>query len=144
MPWDKQIMPARHSIDKELQLIITTWEGEARDIEFIEALKKYQEDIQNQPENMAYNEIVDLSNMTNIKLTTEGIISISQIAAKSDRGDTIRKLALIVGSNLAYGLARMYETYRSLTNKSSKVVRVFKDKEAAYEWVKKKPNGTHS
>ena len=43
-------MPANHHVDNNAQLIITTWEGEAYDIEFIGAIKKYQKDIQNHPD----------------------------------------------------------------------------------------------
>ena len=72
-------MPANHNIDTEAQLLITTWEGEARDIELIEAIKKYQEEIQNHPDYIHFNEVVDFTNVAGIKLTTEGIKNIALI-----------------------------------------------------------------
>lgn len=128
-------MPANHHVDNKAQLIITTWEGEARDIEFIEAIKKYQNDIQNHSDNISYNEVVDLSSITGIKLTTEGIRNIGVVAAKTDHIEVNRKLAIIVSSNLAFGLARMYEVYRSFTKNSHKEICVFKSKKDALEWV---------
>ena len=130
-------MPANHHIDNKNQLIITTWEGEARDIEFIEAIKKYQDDIQNHPDYINYNELVNLSKISKLKLTTEGIKTIGEIASTSDKKDSNRKLALIVSSNLAFGLARMYETYRSFSKSANKEIRVFKNENNAFEWVKK-------
>ena len=130
-------MPAHHHIDNKAQLIITTWEGEARDIEFIEAIKKYQNDIQNYPNYINYNELVDFSNVTGIKLTTKGIKKIGQIASMTDHISTNRKLAFIVSSNLAFGLARMYEIYRSFSAKALKEIRIFKTKKDAFEWIQK-------
>jgi len=130
-------MPANHYLDDKAQLIITTWEGEAHDIEFIEAIKKYQNEIQNHPDNINYNEVVDLSKVTKMKLTTDGIKNISGIAATSDHMDVNRKLAIVVSSNLAFGLARMYEAYRSFIKNSHKEICVFKNKKDALEWIKK-------
>jgi len=132
-------MPAEHYIDKESKLIITTWVGEATDSELIESFKKYQEEIQNHPDNIDYNEVLDLTGVTISRLTTEGIIHISQLASMTDRSDSSRKLAIIVKSNFVYGLARMYEIYRSFSNKSTKEIRIFKDGDEAYEWIKSNP-----
>jgi len=129
-------MPANHKIDTKTKLLITTWEGEARDIDFIQAIKKYQKDIQNHPDYIAYNEVVDFSKVTGIKLTTEGIKSIGLIASSTDQNEVNRKLAFIVSSNLAFGLARMYEAYRGFSKKSHKEIRIFKNEKDAFEWVK--------
>ena len=130
-------MPANHHIDNKNKLIITTWEGEARDIEFIEAIKKYQNDIQNHPDYINYNEIVNLSKVTGFKLTTKGIKTIGEIASTTDKKEINRKLALIVNSNLAFGLARMYEAYRSFSKSANKEIRVFKNEKNAFEWIEK-------
>lgn len=130
-------MPVNHNIDTKAQLLITTWEGEARDIELIEAIKKYQKDIQNHPDYINYNEVVDFSNVTSIKLTTEGIINIAAIASATDQNEVNRKLAFIVSSKLAFGLARMYETYRGFSKKTHKKIRIFKTEKDAFEWVQK-------
>jgi len=130
-------MPANHYIDNKRKLIITTWEGKAHDIEFIETIKKYQKDIQNHPDYINYNEIVNLSEVTSFKLSTEGIKTIGQIASNTDKSNENRKLAIIVSSNLAYGLARMYEAYRNLSKKSQKEISIFKKEKDAIEWIQK-------
>ena len=130
-------MPAKHNIDNSSQLLITTWEGEAVDIDFIEAIKKYQQDIQNNSDYHHFNEIVDLTNITGIKLTTNGIKHISSIASNTDINRVSTKLDLIVSSNLAFGLARMYEAYRSLSKDVNKEIRVFKNATDAFEWINK-------
>ena len=130
-------MSANHHIDNNNQLIVTTWEGEACDIEFIEAIKKYQNNIQNRPDCINYNEVVDLRKVTNLKLTTKGIKIIGSIASNTDTKEINKKLALIVSSNLAFGLARMYEAYRSFSNNANKEIRVFKNETEAFKWAKK-------
>ena len=130
-------MPANHYVDTKRQLIITTWEGKAHDIEFIEAIRKYQNDIQNNPDYIHFNEIVNFSEVTGIKLTAEGIRTIGQIASNTDKNETNRKLAIIVSSTLAYGLARMYEAYRSFSKKAQKEINIFKNEKDAFEWIQK-------
>ena len=131
-------MPANHTIDTKARLLITTWEGAAHDIELIKELKNYQEDIQNHPDYIDYNEVLDCSNVTKIKLTSEGIQNIARIASNADQSGSNRKLAFIVGSSLAFGLARMYEIYRGLAKKGQKKIRIFKNKKDAFEWVQDK------
>ncbi len=129
-------MPAKHHIDTKAQLLITTWEGDAIDIDFINAIKKYQKDIQSNSDYHSFNEIVDLTKVTGMKLTTGGIKNIGSIASSTDKGGVNTKLAIIVSSNLAFGLARMYEAYRSFSKESTKIVRVFRKESDAFEWVK--------
>lgn len=137
-------MPAIHDIDREAKLILTTWDGDATDAEFIEALANYQRNIQSNRDYLAFNELVNLSTVTRFKLTATGIKRIGRIASKTDQGRIASKtdqgrangkLAIIVSSDFAYGLARMYETYRRIANTSSKTVRVFREETAAREWA---------
>ncbi|MCW8922169.1 MAG: STAS/SEC14 domain-containing protein [Gammaproteobacteria bacterium] len=128
-------MPAKHHIDNKAKLIVTEWEGEAVGAELIEAIQKYQQEIQCQPDYMFYNEVLDFSNISGIKLSTREIIRIARIASTTDRKN-YKKLALIVSSTLAFGLARMYISYRSFEKNSNKEIRVFRNKNDAFEWVK--------
>jgi len=50
-------MPAKHSIDDNNQLIITTWTGEATDSVLVESMKAYQQNIRSNPLYSSYNEI---------------------------------------------------------------------------------------
>jgi len=130
-------MPVKHDIDTKAKLLITTWEGVALDVDFIEAIKNYRDTIQSKKEYHNFNEVVDFTQVTKIKLTTNGIKNISNIASSSEREDVNNKLAFIVVSDLAYGLVRMYEAYRSFSKSSGKTIRVFKNKYDAFEWVQK-------
>ena len=129
-------MSAKHHIDNKAKLIITRWDGEAVGIDFIEAIKKYQRDIQNHPDYINYNEVVYLSKVTNIKLTRANLKNIGEVASRTDQAENKRKLALIVSSNKAFFFARMYTMFRALFQNSNKDVRVFNNENEAFEWVK--------
>lgn len=128
-------MPAKHHIDNKARLIITTWEGEATDIDFIEAVRKYQKDIQTNPDYINYNEVVDFRKITNIKLTTTGLKNIGKLASKTDKNKNKSKLVFIVGSNKAFFFARMYQAIRSFSRNSNKEIRIFNEESEAYDWV---------
>jgi len=130
-------MPAKHHIDDTVHIITTTWRGDATDSELLDSLKKYQTNIQCKPEYLNYNEIFDLSKANNVRLTINGLINIGLIASNIDYLFIHKKLALIVNSNLVFGFARMYESYRNMGIKSSKKIRVFKNLENAIEWTRK-------
>ena len=132
-----KIMPAKHVIDIKSKLIITTWEGDATDIDFIKGLKEYQKNILSKSEYYGFNEILDLTRVTAIKLTTAGLKMIGSVASTTDSKEISTKLAFIVSSNLAYGLARMYGALRAYSNNSTKTIRAFKKESDAYEWVQK-------
>jgi hypothetical protein len=133
-------MPAFHKIESDLKLITTTWSGEATDSELIDALTKYQQDIKSNPDYCFYNEIVDFSKAVNFKLSTAGLRKLVQIATGSDVKGVKTKLAIIVSEPVAYGLARIYEAYRSLLPNVSKEVSVFKNHYNALEWVSCNPD----
>ncbi|PLX79200.1 MAG: hypothetical protein C0614_08145 [Desulfuromonas sp.] len=133
-------MPAKHSIDTEIQLLVTTWEGDAIDTDFSDVLIAYQKEIQENPEYADYNEIADFREITSIKITPKGLMNIGKIAAKTDliKGDC--RLALIVNQGLAFNLARIYATYRSLNKSSKKEVRIFNNMDCATKWATETPS----
>ncbi len=128
-------MPAKHYIDNEAKLIITTWEGEAIAIDLIEAIKKYQEDIQCHPDYINYNEVVGLNKVTAINLTTTDLMNIGKIASITDSKEIGRKLAFISSSNKTFFFVRMYKAYRSFSRNSNKDIRIFTTECEAFEWV---------
>lgn len=128
-------MSVKHCVDDKACLIITIWEGEVTERNFIEALKKYQTNIQCNPDYINYNEIFDISKAAEIKLTINSLLKIGRIASKTDDLFTNKKLALILHSNKAFALARMYEMYRNMGVHSSKKISVFRDRDQAIEWA---------
>jgi len=131
-------MTVQHKVDDNLKLITTTVTGEATDGKLIDALSNYQQTIRIQSDHNSYNEIVDMSNVSKFKLSTEGIKELVQIGTQTDAAGIKTRLAIIVTKPVAYGLARMYEIYRSLQPHVVKELRIFMKYEDALEWVKRK------
>ena len=128
-------MPAHHEINHNSKLIVTTWTGEATDTELIDAFSRYQREIRSQADYYSYDEILDLGKASGFKLSTEGIRTLAHMAVDTDVEGVKTKLAIIVSSSVAYGLGRMYVTYRNLVPGGVKDVRVFKEHRAAEEWI---------
>lgn len=130
-------MPEHHQIDTAAKMIIVTWEGEANNFEFLEALRKYQQDIRASAEYDDYSEVLDFCGVNGSKLTSKGLLRIAQLAATSDKKEHPSKLAIVVNTIISHGFAKIYETYRRFTPKNKKTVRVFKSRNDALVWVKK-------
>lgn len=129
-------MPAKHLIDDNNRLVITTWAGTMDDEEMICAYLDYLKKIKTLPQYIPYNEIVDVSMADEINLSVEGIKELGEIASNADSENIKTKLAIVVKSNLAFGLARMYQVYRSFSPRANKELRVFKKNIDALEWIK--------
>ncbi len=128
-------MPAKHEIQIDEKIIVTKWDGVATDNDFIAVLKAYQKNIQTKSEHKGFNEVFDCTGITKIKITTNGLKKISRISTETDSDILKTKLAFIVSSNLAYGLVRMYDAFRSFEKKQTKEIRVFKVESEAFDWV---------
>ena len=128
-------MPVLHKIDDDAKLITTIWSGHADDNELSDALADYQQNIKSLPLYASYNEIVDFSGASNFSLSAEGIKKLAHMASISDPKGVKTKLAIIVNNPLAFGLARMYEIYRSLLPSGSKEVRVFMNYQDCLSWI---------
>jgi hypothetical protein len=127
-------MPANHYIDEEEKIIFTEWCGEPSDSDLVEALNIYFRDIKNRPELDGFNELVNFSNTKGLKLSITALIELGKIASKFDK-PTDTKLAIVVNSSLAYGLARMYGIYRNHNPQSRKEAQVFRSKLEAMVWL---------
>ena len=131
-------MPVEHKIDKDNNLILTSWIGEPTNEEMVEAYNKYYQEIKCKPEYEGFHEIVDFKDSQGSFLTFSGIREVLRIAAKYDSKTTKTKLALVSESNLIFNMALVYSSYRGLLYDSGKEVKVFRELSDAYKWVAKR------
>lgn len=129
-------MPAETKIDHNDQLIRTTWSGDATDDELFHVINSYLQEIKSKPDYNLYNEIVDFRDVGKINISTMGLEQISKVAVSSEQPEISTKLAFIVKSDLAYGMIRMYTSYRNLISKGNKQIKVFKNESDAHQWIK--------
>jgi len=128
-------MSVEHIIDHDARLIITAWTGAASEQSLADALRNYQQTIKASRECQSYNELLDFSLITDVELSARGMIALSRLAQQSDRSDMWTRLALLVSSPLAFGLAKMYVAYRSLVPGSHKDLSVFRIRSDALAWL---------
>ncbi|ATX82406.1 hypothetical protein Ga0123462_1543 [Mariprofundus ferrinatatus] len=128
-------MTAKHYVDREHRVIITTWDGHVSDQDLIAALSSYLQEYRCDSEYHNYDELLDFSHAAEINLTTKGIIELSKLSHQSDVEGVQTRLAIIATSPLTFGLARMYVAYRNLLS-SSKIMKVVKTKDDAFTWLR--------
>jgi len=96
----------------------------------------YQNALQTSTELMYFNECVDLSAAADVTdATDENMMELAGLAVQLDDPAQPTRLAIVVNSDLHYGLARMYEAYRSMQPKSVRQVSVFRSREEALRWL---------
>ncbi len=128
-------MPIDFVIDHEQRLIMT----KARGTMTHEDIMGYQQAIRSRPELIGYNELVDMSRVEGIAL--QSIERVRELAARSagmDGDSPPSRFAIFAPTEEAFGLGRMYQTYRSLDERSTKQVGVFRTMEEAMAFLAEK------
>jgi hypothetical protein len=97
----------------------------------------YQRECWSRPDVAGYNELVDMSAVTTIDLpSAKRVRDLAQLSASMDQAASKpSKLAIFAPSDEAFGLGRMYQTYRELQAHGSKQVGVFRTFEEALAFL---------
>jgi len=125
-------MPIEYRIDHERRVIIAKGKGTFTS----EDMFRYQQEAWSQPGVAGYNELVDMTEVTEIvDPSVENVRRLVQLSASMDPPDSHARFAIASPNKLMFGLGRLYETYRELDPKSTKAVRVFKTVREAMEFL---------
>jgi len=113
-------------------MVVATPQGLLSDADMFE----YQRTVWSQAELKGYNELFDVTGVTQLEsVTEERVADLADLAASMDPADLPSKLAILATNDLHFGLARMYERRREMAKQSNKVVHVFRVREEAMEWL---------
>ncbi|HET6463963.1 MAG TPA: hypothetical protein VFH33_09200 [Candidatus Krumholzibacteria bacterium] len=127
-------MPITYEIDHDRKLVRARIAGTlTRDDAF-----KYQQHVWGLPEVRGYNQLIDASDMGHVDIpfpSADAMRELSSLAASMDDPTLKTRFAIVATSAFAYGLARMYATYRALDPRSTRVVSVFRSVEDAMTWL---------
>jgi hypothetical protein len=116
-------MPIDYSIDHSRRLVIAKGSGVFTDDDVF----GYQRSVWSRPDVAGYDELVDMTDVTEIALPSPNRVrDLADEAAAMDRATGGGKFAIVAPQDVAYGLGRMYEANRELTGKSTKQVAVFR------------------
>jgi hypothetical protein len=125
-------MPIEYCIDHARRLVMAKGYGTLTH----EDIFGYQRDVWSIPELAGYDELVDMSHVEHIALpSTERIQELARLSAGMDACSLASRFAIVAPTDLAFGLGRMYATYRSLDDRSTKQVGVFRSREAALAFL---------
>ncbi len=125
-------MPPDYVIDHERRLVTAKGHDTLTDEDFFE----YQEEVWSRPDVNGYNELVDMSQVEHIALKSIGRIrELAKLSAGMDSRSSASRFAIVAPTGEAFGLARMYQTYRSMEDRSTKQVGVFRTLEEALAFL---------
>ncbi len=116
-------MPIEFRICHGQRLVYAWGRGTLTDREIFE----YQRDVWSRPDVAGYDELIDMSAVDHIaEPSRERVRELALLSAAMDAPQTESKFAIVASEDLAFGLGRMYETYRGLSQGSKKQVGVFR------------------
>ncbi len=125
-------MPIEYTIDHERRLVLAKATGVFTD----EDVFGYQKEVWSRPDVDGYSELVDMSEVDSIDLpSVDRIQELARLSAGMDTRSSASRFAIVAPTEIAFGLGRMYEAYRSLDDRSTKEVSVFRSREEALRFL---------
>jgi hypothetical protein len=124
-------VPISYEIFHDARLVVATVSG----VMTGEDLSAYQTDVWTREELAGYDEIVDLTGVESFDYQSgDQVKELARLAGKMDVSHHPGRLAIVAPSVEAFGLARMYQTYREMAP-GNKVIKVLKSMAEARDWL---------
>jgi len=125
-------MPLEHRIDRERRVVFATATGILTD----EDVFGYQREVWSRSDVVGFDEVVDMGAVEDLVLSSgDRVRALADLASAMDVPGASSRLAIVAPQDLAYGFARMFETYRTMNQSGVKVVSVFRSMQAALDWL---------
>jgi hypothetical protein len=125
-------MPIIYRIDHERRLVL------ARAIGIFNATVAftYQRDVWTRPNVAGFDEIVDMSPVTEVEMNPpDRLRQLAELSSSADLPTLSSRMAIVAPTDLTFGLGRMYEAHRALQSRSTKDVGVFRSLAEAYAFL---------
>lgn len=116
--------------DRELGARVATFSGTVDDQEL---LGSYGQLLASEDYDPRLNDLVDMRPVTRLDVSGDAIRELVRAFTPLDPAMTETRLAIVAGSDVVFGMARMYELLRSDTPEE---IRVFRDIDQARAWLK--------
>jgi hypothetical protein len=124
-----------YQIDDERRLVLAQGRGVVTPAQVF----AYQREVWSRPEVAGYNELFDMSEAERLVPPSKGSVrDLAELASGMDATGCASKFAIVAPEDLAFGIARMYESYREFDPRSTKAVAVFRSLGAALRWLESK------
>lgn len=119
-------MPAFYKIDKERRLVMTTASGVLTPSDTL----AHQDKLLKDPDfDSSFSQLLDFTQVTTVQLGSDDVRRLAQRSIFSPNS----RRAILVSSDFAFGLSRMFEALRD--NSGEKGIRVFRNLDEALAWV---------
>lgn len=116
-------MPIEYTIDHARRLVSAIGRGTLTG----EDIFGYQQDVWSRPDVGGYDELMDMTDVERIDLrSVEHIKQLAELSASMDPAAAQSKFAIVAPGDYAFGLGRMYESYRRLEGRTTKRVGVYR------------------
>jgi hypothetical protein len=126
------VLAIEYRIDHEQRLVWAKGRGTLTG----EDVFQYQRDVWSSPDVRGYDELMDMSEVERIDLTSvRRLKDLASLSAAMDPPTSRSRFAIVAPKDETFGLSRMYETYRRLEDKSTKQVGVFRSLAEAMEFL---------
>jgi hypothetical protein len=132
-------MPIDYQIDHARRRVVARGSGTVTETEIF----AYQREVWARPEVAGFDQLVDMSAADHIDApvpSADGMRDLAALAASMDHPGQPSRFAIVAPGDLAFGLGRMYSTYRELDPRSTKAVRVFRTMDEALAWLDGAPD----
>jgi hypothetical protein len=124
-------MPIAYRVDNEARLVVAAGLGILTDSDVF----GYQRDVWSRADVIGYNELIDMTRVTRIALpSADRVRDLAKLAVRMDDTESKTRLAIVAAEDLAFGLGRMFQSYREVDRRSTKVG-VFRTMEEALAFL---------
>lgn len=116
-------MPIAYTIDHAHRLVMAAGHGELTGDDIF----GYQTEVWSRADIGGYDELMDMTDVQRIDLrSVDHIKQLAELSASMDPAAVQSRFAIVAPGDYAFGLGRMYESYRRLEGRSTKRVGVFR------------------
>ncbi len=123
-------MAVKAEIDILARLVVTTGTGRLTKADFVMHITEVWSD----PAIAGFDELIDIIDADVSALSGDDIAALVKSGVSVD-ATAASKLALCVGTELGYGLGRMYGSMRETHTDNAREVKVFYDLDSAHQWL---------
>ena len=125
-------VPIVHRVDHDHRVVLARAYGVLTD----EDVFAFQYSVWSQPEVTGYNELGDMTHVTDIAIPSiHRVRDLAITAVEMDTAEATSRFAIVAPEDLGFGLGRMFQAYRELEKGSRKEVGVFRTLGEAFRWL---------
>ncbi len=118
-------------VDIERKLISSHWDGSVDET----LLRKYVDEAWTDPSRRGFNELIDFSAVEEVDAPFEVLLAVADYSRQFDNPEDSARTAVVAGTDLIFGLSRMFASLRSSDESDRREFAVFSTDDEALHWL---------